>query len=68
MGKKHEFKQQYWPIVVLGGLIQLFAFVDILKSHEFKHGNKLIWSVLVFVVPPFGALSYYGFGKIRTDK
>ncbi len=25
MGKKHEFKQQYWPIVVLGGLIQLFA-------------------------------------------
>ncbi|WP_366548394.1 PLD nuclease N-terminal domain-containing protein [Pediococcus damnosus] len=46
----------------------MFAFVDILKSHEFKHGNKLIWSVLVFVVPPFGALSYYGFGKIRTDK
>ena len=42
MGKKHEFKKEYWPIVVLGGFIQLFAFIDILKSHEFKRGNKLI--------------------------
>ncbi len=65
MMKGKSMKKAYWPLVVLGGLIQLFALLDILKSHDFKRGSKLIWSILVFVLPPFGALSYYGFGKIR---
>lgn len=67
MKEDKAFKKEYWPIVILGGLIQLFALIDILKSHEFKRGNKLIWSALVFVLPPFGALSYYGFGKVRNN-
>ena len=29
MKNDHAFKKEYWPIVVFGGLIQLFALVDI---------------------------------------
>jgi hypothetical protein len=50
-------------MVIFGLFIQIFALVDIIKSNVFLRGNKGLWIALVFVMPPFGALSYYVFGR-----
>ncbi|WP_461240531.1 PLD nuclease N-terminal domain-containing protein [Paucilactobacillus sp. N302-9] len=61
--RTHRFPKKLLPMVIFGLFIQIFALVDILKSNVFLRGNKGLWIALVFVMPPFGALSYYVFGR-----
>ncbi|KIS02617.1 PLDc N-terminal domain-containing protein [Paucilactobacillus wasatchensis] len=60
---KKPIPKKAWPFVVVSGLIQLWALIDIIKSSVFIRGNKALWLCLVFVMPPFGALAYYAFGR-----
>lgn len=61
--KNRPIPKKAWPWVILSGLIQIWALVDVVKSTVFIRGNKFMWLVLVFVMPPFGALAYYAFGR-----
>ena len=43
-------------------LLWLSAFVDILKNN-FKKNNKLIWIIVVVLIPIFGAILYFMIGR-----
>ena len=48
------------PLLLLG--IYIYILIDILKS-EFDGANKLIWLIVVFVLPFAGAILYYFIGR-----
>ncbi|WP_298753365.1 PLD nuclease N-terminal domain-containing protein [uncultured Arcobacter sp.] len=48
------------PLLLLG--IYIYILIDILKS-EFDGANKLIWLIVVFVLPFVGAILYYFIGR-----
>jgi uncharacterized RDD family membrane protein YckC len=44
------------------GILWVLALVDILKG-EFKGNDKLIWIIIVAVLPVLGAILYFVIGK-----
>lgn len=63
MHKHGRLPKKAVPLVILGLFIQIFAFIDIMRSSVFLRGNKAFWLAMVFVVPPLGPLAYYVFGR-----
>ncbi|MDQ2180446.1 PLDc N-terminal domain-containing protein [Marinifilum sp. D714] len=61
-----------WQLIIilfslLALLLPLIAIIDILRS-EFTNNNKLIWVLVVLLLPFFGPILYFIFGlkqKIR---
>ena len=48
------------PLLLLG--IYIYILIDILKS-EFDGANKLIWLIVVFVLPFVGVILYFFIGR-----
>ncbi|WP_010621846.1 PLD nuclease N-terminal domain-containing protein [Paucilactobacillus suebicus] len=59
----HSVPKKAYPLVAVGAFIQLFALIDVIRSSDFKVGNKALWIMMVFVVPPFGPIAYYLLGR-----
>lgn len=56
-------------IVLVFLSIQLIALVDILKS-RFEQNDKLIWVLIVLILPLIGSILYFVIGrrkKIKSD-
>ncbi|HPR32764.1 MAG TPA: PLD nuclease N-terminal domain-containing protein [Prolixibacteraceae bacterium] len=49
-------------LLLLVGLLPLFALIDILRS-DFEGNNKLIWVIVVLFFPLLGAILYFLIGK-----
>ncbi|MDR3610876.1 MAG: PLDc N-terminal domain-containing protein [Ignavibacteriaceae bacterium] len=49
-------------IIAFFFLLWASAFVDILKSN-FKKNSKLIWIIVVVLIPLFGAILYFMIGR-----
>ena len=49
-------------IILVGILLPLFALIDILKS-EFAGNDKLIWVLVVLILPLLGTLLYFMIGS-----
>ena len=49
-------------IIVLPAIFWLWALIDILKS-DFKGSNKIIWLLLVILIPVLGFILYFFIGK-----
>ncbi len=57
-------------IVVLQAALFLVALGTIITSPRYTAGGKLLWAVLVFTAPIFGAIAWLVLGRraqIRTD-
>ncbi len=53
------------PLLIFG--IYIYILIDILKS-EFDGTNKLIWLIVVFVLPFVGLILYYFIGRKQKIK
>ena len=49
-------------IIVFFALMWVSAFVDIIKNN-FKRNNKLIWIIVVVLIPILGAILYFMIGR-----
>jgi hypothetical protein len=49
-------------IIAFFVLLWVSAFVDILKSN-FKKNNKLIWIIIIVLIPILGAILYFMMGR-----
>ena len=47
-------------LIVLG--IYIYSLVDILR-HEFRGNNKIVWIIVVLMLPILGAFLYFLLGK-----
>lgn len=58
---------KYWmfilPLVVLQLLLMGIAIADIIKSSEFKIGNKVVWIFVSVLISLIGPIIYFVFGK-----
>jgi len=55
-------------IILVGLLLPLFALIDILRN-EFTGSNKLIWVMIVLLLPFFGSILYFVIGtQQKTGK
>lgn len=53
------------PLLIFG--TYLYVLIDILKS-EFDGANKLIWLIVVFVLPFVGLILYFFIGRKQKIK
>ena len=49
-------------LVILAGIPWLIALIDILRC-DFKGNNKLIWLIVVILVPFLGPIAYFFLGR-----
>jgi hypothetical protein len=49
-------------IFLLSMIPSLIALIDILR-HDFQENQKLIWPIVVLLVPLMGAIAYFAIGR-----
>jgi hypothetical protein len=54
-------------ILVVGGIPALIALIDVLRN-EFTGNNKLVWLLVVLLLPLVGALLYFIIGRTQKIK
>lgn len=54
-------------LIIIAILMPLIALIDILK-HEFTGSNKIIWLIVVFLLPYLGAILYFTIGTQQKIK
>ncbi|MDA9555557.1 PLDc N-terminal domain-containing protein [Pelobium sp.] len=47
-------------------LVSLLAVSDIFKNEKLSNQAKLLWIVISILIPLFGAIAYFFFGKSKT--
>ncbi|MBK0383060.1 PLDc N-terminal domain-containing protein [Pedobacter sp. SD-b] len=47
-------------------IVSVMAVKDIFENKELSNNTKLIWIVLVILIPLFGAIAYFFFGKPKN--
>ncbi len=53
------------PLVIL--VLWIWTLVDIIKS-EFAGSNKIVWTIIVLLLPLIGMILYYFIGKNQKIK
>jgi hypothetical protein len=54
-----------FPLITL--LLVIVALIDVIK-HEFKGNDKVIWVLVVILLPIIGAILYFSIGKNQQIK
>ena len=54
----------FWGALTLA--IDLVAIVGLLRGRN-SHGHKILWIFLILIMPCFGVLLYYLFGRRSSD-
>jgi uncharacterized membrane protein YeiB len=49
--------------IIIPVILFIYAFVDLIKSRFANRHNKLIWAIIILLVPFFGAILYLVIGK-----
>jgi len=49
-------------IILLPSILWIFAIIDILKSNFKDSTNKIIWVLIVLLLPVLGSILYFIFG------
>jgi len=49
-------------IILLPSVLWIFAIIDILKSNFKDSTNKIIWVLIVLLLPVLGSILYFIFG------
>jgi hypothetical protein len=51
------------PIAVLQLALMIFALVHVLRHDHYKHGNRVLWIIVVIVVGIIGPILYFSLGR-----
>ncbi|WP_203641232.1 PLD nuclease N-terminal domain-containing protein [Levilactobacillus andaensis] len=51
------------PLIVLELGLLIAALVSLYRRQTVRHGNRLIWTLAIVLVQPFGAIAYFIFGR-----
>jgi hypothetical protein len=51
--------------ILLGGIHWIWSIIDVFKDYKVNSAseNRIIWVILVIIVPPVGGLLYYAMSK-----
>jgi hypothetical protein len=52
--------------LIIWGLLSLYALINILRTHKINEGSKILWVVVIIVVPILGSLTYLFWRKVKT--
>jgi hypothetical protein len=62
-----ELIMQYLPFLIPVAVLQLalmiFALVHVLRHDHYKHGNRVLWIIVVIVVGIIGPILYFSLGR-----
>jgi hypothetical protein len=52
--------------LILWGLLALYSLVNILRTHAINGESKLLWIVIIIVVPILGSLTYLFWRRVKA--
>ncbi|MFW5819752.1 MAG: PLDc N-terminal domain-containing protein [Bacteroidota bacterium] len=59
-------------LIIIGGLLiillPVFAIVDILRNRKVKENEKVLWIILIIIIPILGSILYFFAGPQRRNK
>ena len=55
-------------VLIIPGIFWLWALIDVLKSEFSNSSNKLIWTLMIILLPLLGAILYLTIGREQKLK
>ncbi|HVS91953.1 MAG TPA: PLDc N-terminal domain-containing protein [Mucilaginibacter sp.] len=52
--------------LALWAILSFYTIVNILRTHTVNEGSKILWLIVIIVVPIIGALFYLFWRKVKT--
>jgi hypothetical protein len=52
--------------LIVWGLLSLYSLINILRTHVINGGTKILWVVIIIVVPILGSLTYLFWRGVKT--
>jgi hypothetical protein len=52
--------------LILWGLLSLYSLIAVLRNRNINGGGKLLWIVIIIVVPILGSLFYLFWRSVKT--
>jgi hypothetical protein len=52
--------------LILWGLLSLYSLINVLRTHAINEGTKILWVVIIIVVPILGSLTYLFWRGVKT--
>jgi 4-hydroxybenzoate polyprenyltransferase len=49
--------------IALGGIHWIWSIIDVLRHQNNASQSRVLWAILVIIVPPVGGLLYYSMSK-----
>ncbi|MCY0881324.1 MAG: PLDc N-terminal domain-containing protein [Firmicutes bacterium] len=56
----------YHFVWIIVALLDIFAIISLLLGHG-SAGHKILWILLIIILPVLGMILYYIFGRKRVD-
>jgi hypothetical protein len=47
-------------------LLSIYSFVNVLRDHNINSGSKILWVLVILVVPILGSLTYLFWRSVKT--
>ena len=52
--------------LVIWALLSLYSIINVLRNRNVNEGTKILWVVLIIVIPIVGSLSYLFWKSVKT--
>jgi hypothetical protein len=52
--------------LLIWGLLSLYSLINVLRSHAINGGTKMLWVVIIIVVPILGSLTYLFWKSVKN--
>jgi len=52
--------------LIIWGLLSLYTLINIFRTHKVNEGSKILWIIIIIVVPILGSLTYLFWRKVKT--
>jgi hypothetical protein len=58
----------FWTIVAIPGILFLIVAMNSLIRSEVNSSNKILWAIIIILVPLFGPLFYFVVGRPQNAR
>jgi phospholipase D-like protein len=52
--------------LIVWGLLSLYSLINVIRNHNINGGAKILWVVIIIVVPILGSLFYLFWRSVKT--
>jgi len=52
--------------LIIWGLLSLYSLINVVRSHAVNGDGKILWVVIIIVVPIVGSLTYLFWRSVKT--